>query len=216
MAQATNARLSAAEGNVSLQQRAALILASQSQARAALLRAAGIAFEQRPARVGEAAVKAAMRGQGAGADEVALALAAMKARQVQADGAAVIGADQVLVCDGQWFDKPPDLASARAQLMSLRGRTHTLMTAVACVRDGTELWRCLARPALTMRHFSDCLLDAYLSLEGEAILSSVGAYRLEGPGIQLFDRIEGDHAAILGLPLLPLLGALRQHGVLTA
>ena len=140
----------------------------------------------------------------------------MKARQAQADGAAVIGADQVLVCDGRWFDKPPDLASARAQLRSLRGRTHTLMTAVVCVRDGTELWRCLARPALTMRQFSDGFLDAYLSLEGKAILSSVGAYRFEGPGIQLFDRIEGDHAAILGLPLLPLLGALRQHGVLTA
>ena len=199
-----------------MQQRAALILASQSQARAALLRAAGIAFEQRPAHVDETAVKAAMRRQGAGADELALALASMKARRVRADGAAVVGADQVLVCDGQWFDKPLDLASARAQLRSLRGRTHTLMTAVVCVRDGTELWRCLARPALTMRRFSDGFLDAYLSLEGEAILSSVGAYRFEGPGIQLFDRIEGDHAAILGLPLLPLLGALRQHGVLTA
>ncbi len=199
----------------SLHSRTPLILASQSQARATLLRAAGVAFEQRPAHVDEAAAKAAMRRQEAEADELALALALLKARRVQ-EGAVVIGADQVLVCDGQWFDKPPDMASARAQLHSLRGRTHTLMTAVACLQDGTVLWRCLACPALTMRPFSDEFLDAYLALEGEAILSSVGAYRLEGLGIQLFDRIEGDHAAILGLPLLPLLGFLRQHGVLTA
>ena len=196
--------------------RTPLILASQSQARATLLRAAGVAFDQRPADMDEAAVKAAMRKERAGADELALALALLKARRVQAEGAVVIGADQVLVCDGQWFDKPPDMASARAQLRSLRGRTHTLMTAVVCLQDGTVLWRCLACPALTMRPFSDEFLDAYLALEGGAILSSVGAYRLEGLGIQLFDRIEGDHAAILGLPLLPLLGFLRQHGVLTA
>ena len=199
-----------------LQQHAALVLASQSQARAALLRAAGVAFEQRPARVDEAAVKAAMKVERAGADDLALTLAALKARRVHAGGAVVVGADQVLVCDGQWFDKPPDVQAARAQLQALRGRTHTLVTAVVCVRDGTELWRHLARPALTMRQFSDAFLDAYLAFEGEAALSSVGAYRLEGPGVQLFDRVEGEHAAILGLPLLPLLGFLRQCGVLTA
>ncbi|HYZ62953.1 MAG TPA: Maf family protein [Acetobacteraceae bacterium] len=193
----------------------ALVLASQSAARQAVLASAGLRFEARPARIDEGEVKRGMRAEGAGPDETALALAGLKAARVRDPEALVIGADQLLVCDGAWFDKPADLAAARAQLEALRGRTHTLVTAVVCRRGGQEIWRHVARPALRMRAFSDAFLEAYLAREGDSILSSVGAYRLEGLGVHLFEAAEGEHAAILGLPLLPLLGFLRQHGVLT-
>lgn len=191
-----------------------LVLASQSAARAGLMEAAGLRFEVRPARVDEAAVKEACRAEGLDASEAALALAEMKAGRVRDPDALVIGADQLLVCEGAWFDKPADLDSARAHLQALRGGRHTLVTAVVCQRGGQTLWHHTAVPALTMRGFSDAVLDAYLAAEGEALLSCVGAYRLEGAGIHLFDRIEGEHSAILGLPMLPLLGFLRQHGIL--
>lgn len=191
-----------------------LVLASQSAARAAVLRAAGLAFEQRPARIDEAAIKASMRD--GSADECALMLAGLKAARIRGTDALVIGADQLLVCDGEWFDKPADLYAARSQLLQLRGRSHELVTAVVCHRDGQEIWRYATRPRLKMRAFSEAFLDAYLEAEGDAVLGSVGAYRLEGLGVHLFERIEGDHSAILGLPLLPLLGFLRQHGVLTS
>lgn len=197
-------------------QRAPILLASQSAARLALLRNAGLDVEARPARVDEAAVKHAGRAEGAGPEDVAMALAGLKASRVRDPGAMVVGADQILVCEGTWFDKPADLPAAGDQLRALRGRPHELVTAVVCRRDGAEVWRHLARPRLTMRAFSDEFLDAYLALEGEAILACVGAYRLEGPGVQLFDRVEGEHAAVLGLPLLALLGFLRQAGVLAA
>lgn len=193
-----------------------VILASGSAARRMLLQAAGITFTVRPAAVDETAIKAAMRTSGADAGEAAMALADAKAARVRDEAALVIGADQLLVCDGAWFDKPPDLPTARAQLLQLRGRRHELATAVTCWRGGRPVWHHLAHPALTMRAFSDEFLDAYLAAEGEVLLSSVGGYRLEGPGAQLFDAAEGDHAAVLGLPLLPLLGFLRQHGVLRA
>lgn len=189
-----------------------LVLASQSAARAAVLRAAGLAFEQRPARIDEAAIKASMRD--GSADECALMLAGLKAARIRGTDALVIGADQLLVCDGEWFDKPADLYAARSQLLQLRGRSHELVTAVVCHRDGQEIWRHATRPRLKMRAFSEAFLDAYLEAEGDAVLGSVGAYRLEGLGVHLFERIEGDHSTILGLPLLPLLGFLRQHGVL--
>jgi septum formation protein len=192
-----------------------LVLASQSAARASALRAAGLRFEQRPARIDEDAIKAGARAEGVAADECALALAGLKAARVRDPDALVIGADQLLVCEGASFDKPRDRAAARAQLEALRGRRHTLVTAVICQRGGQEVWRHVARPVLQMRRFSDAFLDAYLEAEGDVVLSSVGAYRVEGPGIQLFEQIEGEHAAILGLPLLALLGFLRQHGVLT-
>ena len=193
-----------------------LVLASHSAARTALLASAGLRFEARPARADEAAVKAACRAEGASAEEAALALAGLKAARVREAGAVVIGADQLLVCEGEWFDKPPDLQAARAQLLALRGRAHVLVTAIVCLRDGQEVWRHVARPSLRMRRFSEAFLDAYLAAEGAAVLSSVGAYRLEGLGVQLFEAVEGEHAAVLGLPLLPLLAFLRQHGVLTA
>ncbi len=193
-----------------------LILASQSASRRALLTAAGLGFDCIPARVDEDAVKQAARAENATPEEAALLLASLKAERVARThpDAVVIGADQILVCDGAWFDKPPDVAAAESHLRRLRGRTHTLVTAVICQRGPTPLWQHVATPRLTMRGFSDALLEAYLAVEGEALLSSVGAYRLEGLGVHLFDRIDGEYAAILGLPLLALFGFLRQHGVL--
>ena len=194
----------------------ALILASASKARRAVLSGAGLRFETRVAGVDEAAIKEAAQAEGISADEAALILADAKAERVarSAPDALVIGADQLLVCDGVWFDKPPDMAAARGHLQRLRARRHELVTALVCHRAGQRIWQHVAKPRMTMRDFSDAFLEAYLAVEGEALLSSVGAYRLEGHGAQLFDRIEGDQPAILGMPLLPLLGFLRQHGVL--
>jgi septum formation protein len=193
-----------------------LILASASKARRAVLEGAGLRFETRITGVDEAAIKEAAQAEAISADQAALILADAKAERVarSAPDALVIGADQLLVCDGAWFDKPPDMAAARAHLQRLRGRRHELVTALVCHRGGQRIWQHVAKPRLTMRDFSEAFLEAYLAAEGEALLSSVGAYRLEGHGAQLFDRIEGDQPAILGLPLLPLLGFLRQHGVL--
>ena len=203
----------------------ALILASASPARGAVLRAAGLRFEALPAHVDEATIKESAQAEGYPPAEAALLLAEAKAGRIagrlERHGGAdalVIGCDQLLTCevDGQerWFDKPVDREAARQQLLTLRGRTHRLHSAVLCWRGGRRVWQHVATPRLTMRAFSDAFLDAYLDTEGDALLGSVGAYRLEGPGIQLFDRVEGEHGAILGLPLLPLLGFLRQHGVL--
>ncbi len=192
-----------------------LVLASQSVAQAAVLRAAGLVFETRPAAIDEAAIKASMIQDGEDAASCALTLADLKAARPRDREVLVIGADQLLVCEGEWFDKPPDLAAARAQLERLRGREHTLVTAIVVQRGGEAIWHHVATPRLVMRRFSDAFLDAYLAAEGEAVLASVGAYRLEGLGIHLFERIEGEHFAIMGLPLLALLGFFRQHGVLT-
>jgi len=193
-----------------------LILASQSPARAALLRAAGLSFEAKPAPIDEAAIKTSFRQDGEEPAACALTLADLKAARLRDPDSLIIGADQLLVCDGDWFDKPSDLVAARAHLLRLRGREHTLVTAIVVHRAGETIWHHVATPRLLMRRFTDPFLEAYLAAEGDALLSSVGAYRLEGLGIHLFERIEGEHAAILGLPLLALLGFLRQHGVLTA
>lgn len=135
---------------------------------------------------------------------------------MQAAGAVVIGADQLLVCDGARFDKPADRDAARAQLRALRGRTHRLITAAAALRDGRVLWEHVATAELAMRDFSEAFLDDYLAAEGGAVLGSVGAYRIEGRGIQLFAAVHGEHAAIMGLPLLPLLAFLRAQGMVRA
>jgi septum formation protein len=192
-----------------------LILASQSTARAALLRDAGLHFEALPARIDEIAVKQGAQAKGALPGDTAVLLAELKAQRLaqKHPEALVIGADQLLVCDGIWFDKPADINAAEGQLRALRGRMHTLVTAVVCQRRDRRVWHHIARPRLTMRDFSDAFLAEYLALEGEAVCMSVGAYRLEGPGVHLFDQIEGEHSAILGLPMIPLLGFLRQHGV---
>jgi len=169
-----------------------------------------------PAAVDEEVVKQTFRARGRAAVECALALAEAKARRVAGrhDRAFVIGADQILVCDGLWFDKPSDLGAARAQLKALRGRAHQLATAVCVVQNGTRIWHTVKQPHLLMRDFSDIFLDDYLAVEGTAVLGTVGAYRLEGRGVQLFERVEGDHFAILGLPLLELLEFLRECGQL--
>ncbi|WP_237215553.1 Maf family protein [Falsiroseomonas oryziterrae] len=197
-----------------------LILASQSATRRALLDRAGLRVEALPAHVDEAALKDGCKAEGIPAEDAAIILAEAKAERIarRRPDALVIGCDQLLVCkldDGErWFDKPADLAAARAQLAMLRGRTHRLVTATVAWRNGERVWQDVTSPRLTMRSFSDAFLDAYLAAEGDAILASVGAYRLEALGVHLFSRIEGEHSAILGLPLLPLLGFLRQHGVL--
>jgi septum formation protein len=170
-------------------------------------------FETCRSGVDETAIKGTCAARAMTPDETALVLANAKAAAVVAPGALVIGADQLLVLDGVSFDKPEDMADARQHLMNLRGKTHRLHTAVVFMRDGETLWHHVARPALTMRSFSESFLDDYLASEGEAILACVGAYRLEGAGIHLFERIEGDYSAILGLPLLPLLGSLRALGI---
>ncbi len=197
---------------------AGLVLASESPARQALLRAAGLEFAVRPARVDEASIKQAARAEGAPADEAVLSLAQMKASRIARvdSDALVVGADQILVCGNRWFDKPETVAQAREHLLALRGLEHVLVTAVLCQRGEQRLWHHVSRPRLWMRRFSEAFLDEYLAREGPAVCASVGAYRLEAAGIQLFDRIEGEYAAILGLPLLPLLGFLRQHGALMA
>jgi septum formation protein len=193
-----------------------VVLASGSRFRAAMLEAAGVPVAADPAAVDEGAVKSAMRQQGAGSGETAEALAALKAQQTSRryPDTLVIGADQMLECEGEWFDKPVDLAQARRTLMKLRGRTHELLTAVCVVRDGLVLWHHVARARLTMRPFGDGFLESYLEKTGDGACDSVGAYQLEGLGAQLFSRIEGDHFTIVGLPLLPLLDFLRGHGVI--
>jgi septum formation protein len=194
----------------------ALVLASASTARARLLRNAGVAFAVDPADLDEGAVKSAQREAGAGAIECALALAIAKAQVVvrRHPSALVIGADQILALDDDWFDKPADLRAARHQLAALRGRTHRLATAVCVCRDEAVLWQAASEPRLTMRDFGDPFLDAYFAAEGDEVLLSVGAYRLEGYGAQIFAAIEGDHFAIQGLPLIELLGYLRSVGVI--
>lgn len=194
----------------------ALILATASSARRTVLAAAGLRFTALAAAVDEAALKESAQAEGIPVEDVAMLLAEAKAQRIarRHPEALVIGADQMLVCEGRWFDKPVGIDGARDHLRALRGRTHELVSAMVCWRGGARIWQHLARPRLTMRDFSDDFLEAYLTAEGEAVLGSVGAYRLEGLGVQFFDRIEGEHSAILGLPLLPLLGFLRQHGML--
>ena len=190
-----------------------LVLASTSIARRALLAGVGLEHEALAPGIDEAAAKARL-GDIPG-DALAAALADLKALACARlrPGALVIGADQTLACDGALFDKPVDMAEARAHLLRLRGRTHTLHAAISIARDDRVIWRHLTAAHLTMRPFSDAFLDHYMALCGETLTTSVGAYRLEGPGPQLFERIEGDYFTILGLPLLPLLDFLRGAGV---
>lgn len=194
-----------------------VILASKSAARRAVLDGAGVPYEATVAGVDEDAVKASLLAEGAGPRDVADALAELKAIRVsRSRPGLVIGSDQTLDLDGQLYDKAEDLAAARARLRLLRGKTHKLHSAVVVAKDGAPIWREIVTASLTMRDFSDAFLEAYLASEGEAALGSVGCYRLEGPGAQLFSRIEGDYFAILGLPLMGLLDLLRRHGELAA
>jgi septum formation protein len=193
-----------------------VVLASASAARAQLLRAAGVALAIDPAAIDEDEVKASLRQSGADGAAVAERLAELKALRIanRHPAALVIGADQVLQQGAELYDKPPDLAAARRQLLALRGQTHELISAVVIVRDGVRLWHHVGRAKLTMRTFTDQFLEQYLTEAGDEALGSVGAYRLEGRGVQLFQRIEGDYFTILGLPLLPVVDFLREQGVL--
>ncbi len=192
-----------------------LVLASTSRARMRLLQAAGVPVTAQAPGLDEAELKRSLRAAGAQPAQAAETLAEMKAERVsrRRPGEIVLGADQLLVCDGTWFDKPAGLDEAAAQLRALRGRCHELVTSVVAVRDGARLWHATDRARLTMRPFSDEFLRAYLDRAGAAVLDSVGGYQLEGLGAQLFTRIEGDHFTIQGLPLLPVLDFLRAQGV---
>ena len=195
---------------------AGLVLASGSRTRAAMLAQAGVAVECDPPDLDEGAVKQSCRANGVAVEAAAETLAELKARQVarRHPGRPVLGADQMLECDGVWLDKPGDREQARAQLRTLRGRTHRLISAAAVVQDGRRVWHHVDGARLTVRPFSDRFLEEYLDAAGDAVLHSVGAYHLEGLGAQLFERVEGDFFTILGLPLLPVLGHLRAQGIL--
>jgi len=191
-----------------------LILASQSRARQALLTNAGINFEAVTAEIDERAVQQASGLSAPG--EIASLLAREKALSVSArqPGKFVIGADQTLALGERLFSKPDGRAQAAAQLRALAGRSHELHSAVAVVRDGKILFEAVAIAGMTMRRLGDAEIDVYLDEAGDAVTSSVGAYQLEGLGVHLFERIEGDHFTILGLPLLPLLAFLRSERLL--
>jgi septum formation protein len=179
-----------------------------------MLEAAGVAFEVDVPRVDEEAAKAGLRDEGATPHDQAVALAEMKALSVSTrrDGF-VIGADQLLALEGEAFDKPKNVAEAREHLLRLRGRTHELITAAVVARGDAVIWRHVDTPRLTMRTFSEAFLENYLARAGENVLTSVGAYQIEGLGAQLFERVEGDYFSILGLQLLPLLPFLREQGI---
>lgn len=192
-----------------------LILASGSAARRRILENAGVSFAVETAEVDEAAIIESLESEKARGRDVADLLAEMKALRVSGrhSGAFVIGADQVLSLGPELFQKPGNTVAARAQLRRLRGQTHELSSAVCVARDGAVVWRVVQEARLTMRDFSDAFLETYLGEAGEDVLGSVGAYHVEGLGIQLFSRIDGDAFTIQGLPLLPLLDFLRTHGI---
>lgn len=194
-----------------------IILASKSAARRAVLTGAGIPFEVLVAGVDEDAVKNAMLAEGASPRDVADALAELKAIRVsRSKPGFVIGSDQTLEFEGKLYDKAETVEAAAERLKTMRGKPHKLHSAVVVAKDGAPIWREIVSATLTMRDFSDEFLASYLELEGEEALGSVGCYRLEGHGAQLFSKIEGDYFAILGLPLMGLLDLFRRHSVLTA
>lgn len=194
-----------------------LILASSSRIRARLLEAAGLAFIAEAPGLDEAAMRQAISGEEKlGPEDVAEVLARAKAEAVSdlAPQAFVIGADQVLSLGNRILAKPETMAAARSQLLDLSGKTHSLHTAVALARGGETVWAMSQSSTLHMRDLSPEFIGRYLAAAGDEVLSSVGAYQIEGIGIQLFDRIDGDYFAILGLPMLPLLDALRREGAI--
>jgi septum formation protein len=191
-----------------------LILASASPSRRQLLANAGLVFTIEPSGIDEDEVKRSL-GSRAAPQELASTLAEMKAVRVSArhPDTIVVGADSTLACNGRMFDKPPDLAAARKQLQTLRGQTHELFSSVVVARGGARLWHWSERARLTMRQLNDGFIDSYLARAGDDVLTSVGAYQLEGLGAHLFSRVDGDYFTILGLPLLPLLSFLAGHGI---
>ncbi|MFT9448735.1 Maf family protein [Gluconobacter japonicus] len=194
-----------------------LILASGSLARRVLLEESGLTLHLRPVDVNEEDLRKTCEAEGKSLGQTAMILAdakALKAADAGLETDFIIAADQILDLDGTAFAKPKTLEEAKHHLRALRGRTHRLQTAVVLYRGMQKIWENLAVPELTMREFSEVFLETYLEQEGEALLGCVGAYRLEGPGVQLFSRIVGDHDAVLGLQRLPLLQALRAQNVI--
>jgi len=193
-----------------------IILASGSAIRRKLMDDAGIEFEVIAKPVDETAIKDAMLAESARLQDIADTLAEAKSVRVsRIEPGLVIGADQIMVMDGQLFDKPKDIDAARKRLKLMRGKTHYLVGAVVISENGSPVWRHLAKTKLTMRDFSDAFLEDYLKSEGELVTKSVGAYRFEGLGAQLFSHVEGDFFSILGLSLLPVMDYLRMRGVLS-
>jgi septum formation protein len=193
-----------------------IVLASASSSRRTMLEAAGVIFTVVAPNVDEDLMKDVLMGSDASAERIADALAEAKALAVSErhSAALVIGADQVLVCGDRIFSKALDESEARQTLMSLRGRDHTLISAAVLATAGHPIWRRTETAIMHMREFSDDFLDEYLTAEIPDILGSVGCYRIEGRGAQLFSEISGDHFCIRGLPLIGLLAALRKHGAL--
>lgn len=194
-----------------------IILASGSAIRKQILDGAGLNYEVIVKPVDEAAIKDSMLAENSRLQDIADALAEAKALRVsrQTDGF-VIGADQIMVMDNQLFDKPKDMDEARERLLSMRGKRHELIGAVVVCENGRPVWRHLSKTKLWVREFSNEFLDWYIEQEGEALMKSVGAYRFEGPGAQLFEKVEGGFFAILGLDLLPVLDYLRVRGVIAS
>jgi septum formation protein len=196
-----------------------LILASTSKTRQMVLSNAGVSFEAMSPRVDEDAAKQALRADGITPRDLADALAELKTLKLsqRLGSDFILGADQTLsLDDGSMFDKPNSPMQLRAQLKSLGGKTHSLWSAAVIAQGGVPIWRHIERCEMTMRPLSDAFIDDYIGLEGDALLGSVGGYRIESRGIQLFSRIEGSHFGILGLPLLPLLDFLRTRGVIAS
>ena len=193
-----------------------IILASGSASRRALLQGAGLSARSIKPNVDETAAKNAMRAENLSVRDQAMRLAEMKAMKISArEPGLVIGGDQMLNLEGEAFDKPAHLDAAAAHLRKLSGKSHTLETAIVIAENGEPVWRHLARPKLSVRTLTSEFIETYIDQCGDALLSTVGAYQLEGMGAQIFSKIEGDYFSILGLPLLPLLDYLRVRGVLT-
>ena len=192
------------------------MLASASAARQILLRDAGLRFRVVPSGLDEEAFRRDLEGRAMPHDDMAMALALEKALTVSRNepGCLVLGADQILECDGRRFDKAANMVEARRHLEALQGNTHRLVTATALVTDGQRSWQHVTTSSLTMRRLDDEALTAYVAAAGERILESVGCYQVEGLGIRLFERIEGDWHAIIGLPLVDVLNALDARGAL--
>ena len=201
---------------------ATILLASASVARQNILRSAGIDFEILPVAIDEAQVRAGALADDMMPEDIAVLLAFLKAQsasqhlaatQTGSSTAYVIGADQILVCDGQIINKPATIAAAKDQLLWLSGKSHKLFSAIVLFRDGQRIWHHLAESSLTMRQFDSVFADSYIQHIGDAALWSPGAYQIESVGTSLFSKIDGDYFDILGLPLMPLLSILREHGL---
>lgn len=193
-----------------------IVLSSSSATRRKLLSQTGLYFKTAKPPVDESIIKAKLKEAGASAEQVADNLAESKANSVAAilPGAFIIGADQMLECDGVWFDKPTGRDGAKSHLRALSGKTHQLITAAVIAHEGRIIWRRTETARMTMRPLSEEFIETYLDKAGDGAVRSVGAYELEGAGAQLFDKVEGDFFSILGLPLIPLLAALREAGAL--